>query len=195
MAADPASPQAPTGHAALALDDDDDEEGEGGHQAVVRLSNLHAADEGVIKRAVDVAHAFVRGTLGESAVSQRDLHRVFKLWRFLMWHAGTRARRSMGRARGRGDALKRQLLMRSALVALGVVYYLRLSPAHREALAEALGRVGMPSIKAAVEEEAELYMRAIPEAATPGVTRNAALKENVFAITVCIQVGLIGWID
>jgi hypothetical protein len=44
-------------------------------------------------------------------------------------------------------------------------------------------------MKAMLAQEADLYMQAVPEAATPGVTRNAALKENVFAITVCIQVG------
>lgn len=31
------------------------------------------------------------------------------------------------------------------------------------------------------------YMRHIPSTATVGVTRNTALKENIFAIVVCIQ--------
>lgn len=150
----------------------------------VAVSSLSDADASVIKRAIEAAHNFVRSRVGEAAVSQRDLHRVFKLWRFLLAHACVRARRVAAGAR----PSRRELQNRTAAIALGIVYYLRLSPSHRADLDKQLSQVGLCSVASAVEAESDAYMQAVPETATPGVTRNRALKENVFAITVCIQV-------
>jgi hypothetical protein len=153
----------------------------------VAVSSLSDADASVIKRAIETAHNFVREHVGEAAVSQRDLHRVFKLWRFLLGHACARARR----VAVEGRPSRRALLNRTAAIAVGIVYYLRLSPSHRTKLDQLLCGVGLDSVAEAVDGESNAYMQAVPEAATPGVTRNAALKENVFAITVCTQVRVV----
>lgn len=154
-----------------------------------RFSALGQVAETNVKLILQTAHDFVRRELGEAAVSQRDLHRFFKLWRFLLWHAAARARRTAARSTSRYPVDRRTTIMRSAVLAVGVVYFLRLSPAHRRALNDLLLPLTQPlSMEAELAKEADTYMQAVPETATPGVTRNAALKENVFAVTVCIQV-------
>jgi hypothetical protein len=166
----------------------------------VRMRGLDSAREGALKRALQTAHGFVRRQLGESAVSQRDLHRFFKLWRFLLWHASSRAARALNQDRGRASD-RQFLIFRSALLAIGIVYFLRLDPSQRATLDTEVAKVAprlshsepLPSVCKELAREADAYMKAIPEGATLGVTRNAALKENVFAITVCIQVGGCHW--
>ena len=82
------------------------------------------------------------------------------------------------------------MLSDSCLLAVGLVYYLRLSARQRRRLDEAVFAVVRQSITEKLAAEVDAYMAHVPAAATVGVTRNRALKENVFAMVVCIQTSI-----
>jgi len=137
---------------------------------------------------ISSSQCFVRDREGCSAVSQRDLQRVFRALRFFWNHLLKRDVKNMElleTEKGRSG-----LLRKAVCLAAGLVYFLRLSDDGRAALDATLQSVtskyGSPlSVAHIIREETTLYVRHIK--LESGTAQNTALKENVFAIIVCIQ--------
>lgn len=106
-----------------------------------------------------------------SCVSQRDIQRVFTFYQWL------KASYDKYQQHGTSDYSRR-----AVLVALGIVYYMRLNSKFRVAYEEFMAKEGLPSdisFKQAFEEELEYYMKVVELPA--GIARTQALKENLFA--------------
>ena len=121
---------------------------------------------------LDLAH-----TSSRSCVSQRDIQRVFTFYNwFKRLYAVDRTQRK------RGDYHRRAML-----VALGVVYYMRLNRDFRKEYSKFLDDSNrLPneiSFNRAFSEELDYF---IGQVELPrGIARTLALKENLFAIIVC----------
>ena len=111
-----------------------------------------------------------------SCVSQRDIQRVFTFYQWLMntyeiFDWDDKSSRSK----------------RAVLVALGIVYYMRLDEANRKnylkALEEESDFLGDIKFKKAFDDELDRYMKffELPN----GIAPTQALKENVFATIIC----------
>jgi hemicentin len=142
-----------------------------------------AARGGVLSQVTDLfwmAHVYVDCVQGDGAVSQRDIHRVFKAYAFFGDHLRRRRVATDGRT----------LALWAAHLAVGLVYYLRLGDVDRAGLSEmAAAKVRdarCPTIAAAVSAECDAYLDNM--ALGPGVARTRSLKENVFAMVACLQI-------
>ena len=115
--------------------------------------------------------------LSRSCVSQRDIQRVFTFYQWLMdtyeefkWYDDPNNERR-----------------RALLVALGIVYYMRLDEDNRIKYQMVLGkqsrRLNNLKFKEAFDEELDRYMSLfdVPN----GIAKTQALKENVFATMIC----------
>lgn len=122
-----------------------------------------------------------------SAVSQRDVIRAIRLWRFF-WQRHVLNSDSAPR----GTRLRAS---RALLLSFGMTYYVGLNSEQRKLFvkticgyfeeikaAETSGSVDLPEV---LEEEMSLYMEHIDPG--PGIAFTKALKENVFAIVVGIE--------
>ena len=75
---------------------------------------------------------------------------------------------------------------RAVLVALGIVYYLRLNNEYREKYKEALDKMwGLGDVKFTQAFQEELDWLTSNMVFPPGVVKTQALKENLFAIVIC----------
>jgi hypothetical protein len=139
------------GTAALDLEVDDGDSGFVTLSSPVTRAPLRSS-EACLTRIIATAHEFVRVTLGEGSVSQRDLHRVMKSCNFFLGHTVARARRQDAHSRALVD---HEMLVRCMLLAVGIVYYLRLSREQRTTLGMHLHEVSSNSIELALTEEIE----------------------------------------
>ena len=114
-----------------------------------------------------------------SCVSQRDMQRVFDFHKWLF---------NTYKESQRYSTPKEQQL-RSVLVALGLVYYLRLGDKDRKSYSEFLDTqcrdLGNVDFTTAFNEELDWYMERVD--LPPGIAKTTALKENVFANIACCQ--------
>ena len=117
----------------------------------------------------------------KSTVSQRDIQRFFTFYQWLLKLYG-----NLGRHEERDRKSK------ATLVALSLVYYMRLNSKYRESykqeMEELAKELGTKITFAQVfQDELEWLIGKI--ALPAGIARTQSLKENVFAITVCIMTG------
>ncbi len=112
-----------------------------------------------------------------SCVSQRDIQRVFTFYQWL------KASYDKYKPHGTSTDYNR----RAVLVAMGIVYYMRLDSKFRKSYAEFMAKENkLPSdipFKEAFEQELDYYMNAVE--LPPGIARTQALKENLFATIIC----------
>lgn len=110
-----------------------------------------------------------------SCVSQRDIQRVFTLYQWLM-----KTYHTFKLHNDDNDCRRRAIL-----VALGIVYYMRLDENYREQyitdMEEGLG--GDVQFKQAFNDEIDWFMDRMD--LPTGIARTQALKENIFAIIIC----------
>lgn len=113
----------------------------------------------------------------KSCVSQRDIQRVFTFYQWLM--ATYQLNRPCGE---RADYSRR-----AVLVALGIVYYMRLNNKFRKDYEEFIDREGrLPNevtFSRAFSEELDWYINRVE--LPVGIARTQALKENLFATIIC----------
>ena len=112
-----------------------------------------------------------------SCVSQRDIQRVFT---FYQWF-----KRMYDKQRPHGN--RNDYHRRAVLVALGLVYYMRLNAEFRKEYSKYLDEINrLPnevSFSRAFEEELDYYIRQVE--LPKGIARTLALKENLFATIIC----------
>ena len=137
--------------------------------------------------------AFVKQHLEASAVSQRDLQRVFNLLTFFIQHHQQRGRDLPATVPRSQDAV----VHRSLLLSIAVCYYFRFDRTLRlelldimaalDATAAAVENQQVPcyDMAAVIEYELDLYIKAADLPA--GIAPNQALKENFFCIAVCVE--------
>jgi hypothetical protein len=110
-------------------------------------------------------------------VSQRDLQRVFKALRFFWNHL---IRRDSSNAAALESPEKCSgLLVWATLLAVGLVYYLRLDEESRRRMSETISRSdmlpeGCRSLAETMELETQQYIRNVK--LEPGIAQNKALK-------------------
>lgn len=111
-----------------------------------------------------------------SCVSQRDIQRVFT---FYQWLEDIYGKLNL---HGKGSHHRR-----AVLVALGLVYYMRLNAEFRKEYSEFLDEMKhLPrelTFSEAFKEELDYYIKHVD--LPKGIARTLALKENLFAIIVC----------
>ncbi len=112
----------------------------------------------------------------KSCVSQRDIQRVFT---FYVWI--TEVYKKLARFN------KEEYCRRALLVALGIVYYLRLSPMYRKKYMEEVDSMSIFSKEITFAEafETELDWYAENVELPDGIAKTQALKENLFTIIAC----------
>ena len=113
----------------------------------------------------------------KGCVSQRDMQRVFDFYKWLL---------STYKQFKRFSTIKEQQ-MRAVLVALGLVYYLRLGKKDRKNYSEFLNahNFGYVDFTTVFTEELDWYIERVD--LPPGIAKTTALKENVLANIVCCQ--------
>ena len=112
----------------------------------------------------------------QSCVSQRDIQRVFTLYQWF------RDFYKELRPHGYGRDYDR----RAILVALGIVYYMRLSTNYREKFKKIMDKVpSAPHFSTAFAEELDWFMNQVD--LPRGIAHTQALKENLFATIVCTE--------
>ena len=113
-----------------------------------------------------------------SCVSQRDIQRVFTLYQWLI----SIYKRKQPHGAGRQDYNHR-----AVLVALGIVYYMRLNAKYRGKYQDVLnnqrGLPGEVNFTKAFEDELDWYIKQVE--LPKGIARTQALKENLFATIIC----------
>ncbi len=112
-----------------------------------------------------------------SCVSQRDIQRVFI---FYQWF-----KKMYDKYSPYGE--RNDYRWRAVLVSLGIVYYMRLNEKYRKEYAEILknnGTIHQLSFSEAFNDELNFYMKQVK--LPKGIAKTLALKENIFAIIVCI---------
>ena len=111
-----------------------------------------------------------------SSVSQRDIERVLKIYQWLVNCYTTSERAYKGR----------DLHRHAIMIALGLVYYMRLNKSFREEYRSCIDNNithGQESFQDAFNDELNFYINSI-ELPT-GIAKTQALKENIFATIVC----------
>ena len=113
-----------------------------------------------------------------SCVSQRDIQRVFTLYQWFM--------KIYNKMKPHGD--RPDYSRRAVLVALGIVYYMRLNNTYRTQYSEFLDKpeFRLPNevtFTKAFEQELNWYIEKVE--LPKGIARTQALKENIFATIVC----------
>lgn len=118
-------------------------------------------------------------TASSSAVSQRDIQRVLKLY---VWFK--KSHKTLCSDTKRWGESEKDISMRSLYLSLALVYYFRLNKVYREKYAEELsnGRYNFLDI---LHSELKWFMEnlSIP----PGIANTQALRENVYAMIICIM--------
>lgn len=113
-----------------------------------------------------------------SCVSQRDIQRVFTLYQWLM---------TIYESKKPQGSHRQDYNRRAVLVALGIVYYMRLNAKYRTKYQEVLnGQRGLPgevNFTKAFNDELDWYIKQVE--LPKGIARTQALKENLFATIVC----------
>jgi hypothetical protein len=132
----------------------------------IKLKSTQALDQALIS--------------SRSCVSQRDIQRVFT---FYQWFKGMYDRlKPHGEDRSEQDYHRR-----AVLVALGLVYYMRLNAEFRKEYSKYLDDIHrLPnevSFSRAFKEELDYYIREVE--LPKGIARTLALKENLFATIIC----------
>ena len=128
-----------------------------------------------------------------SCVSQRDMQRVFDFYKWLLSTYSQFSRFAATKGQQVEFTTKEQTTneqqVRAVLVALGLVYYLRLGDKDRKSYSEFLNiqsrDLGNVDFTTAFNEELNWYMERVD--LPPGIAKTTALKENVFANIVCCQ--------
>ena len=112
-----------------------------------------------------------------SCVSQRDIQRVFTLHEWLM----------KGYEKGKPYGDRTDYHRRALLVALGIVYYMRLNTKFREAFRDLMDKKSrLPNegkFSNAFSDELEWYIDQVD--LPQGIAKTQALKENIFATIIC----------
>ena len=118
--------------------------------------------------------------ISRSSVSQRDMQRVFDFYKWVL-----KTYQTFNRYK---EDLKDQQ-SRAVLVALGLVYYIRLNEKDRKDYAKFLDEqcrsLSQVKFTEAFDDELEWYMKQIE--LPKGIARTRALKENIFANIACCQ--------
>ena len=112
-----------------------------------------------------------------SCVSQRDIQRLFTFYEWLL---------KMYRKLKPHGKQYQNYPARAVVVALGLVYYLRLNTKHRKKYREVLDHhtsISRVTFSKVFQEELEWYINHID--LPPGIAKTQALKENIFATIVC----------
>ena len=120
-----------------------------------------------------------------SCVSQRDIQRIFTFYQWLMKIYNKL------KPHDRPDEPKPYICQdysrRAVLVAMGIVYYMRLNKKYRQEYARFVdSKYRLPSemnFTKAFEQELDLYIQLVD--LPKGIARTRALKENIFATIVC----------
>ncbi len=146
----------------------------------------------VVSGLVHTAHMFVQRCVGRNAVSQRDLGKCFRAMHFFYSHRMARmseAKRAAVEARSFDErvAFHCSQIRKACTLAVAVVYYLRLTDDQRMELDVAIMDKSESDCGVSVQlnKELDLYVRHIQPRTE--VAWNRALKENVFAIIVAVQ--------
>ena len=112
-----------------------------------------------------------------SCVSQRDIQRVFTLHERLM--------KCYEKSKPYGD--RTDYHRRALLVALGIVYYMRLNTKYRETYRDLMDKVSrLPNevgFSKAFSDELDWYIDQVD--LPQGIAKTQALKENIFATIIC----------
>ena len=112
-----------------------------------------------------------------SSVSQRDIQRVFTLHEWLM--------KGYEKSKPYGD--RTDYHSRALWVALGIVYYMRLTAAYRKAYSDLMDKAcrlsGEVIFSQAFEDELKWYIDRVD--LSLGIAKTQALKENIFATIIC----------
>ena len=111
-----------------------------------------------------------------SCVSQRDIQRVFTLYQWF--------RDFYKEFKPHGDNMDYDC--RATLVALGIVYYMRLSTKYREKFKTSMDEgPSRPRFSTALQQELEWFIKQVD--LPRGIARTQALMENIFATIVCTE--------
>ena len=120
-----------------------------------------------------------------SCVSQRDIQRVFTLYQWFMKIYNKL--KPHDRSDGPRPYICRDYSRRAVLVAMGIVYYMRLNNQYRQEYTQFLdNEFRLPNevtFTKAFEQELDWYIRLVE--LPKGIARTRALKENIFATIVC----------
>ena len=116
--------------------------------------------------------------LSQSCVSQRDIQRVFTIYEWLLTIY----------ERKKPHGLQENYRRRAVLVALGIVYYMRLNAKYRikyqKVLDEQRDFPGEVNFTKAFNDELDWFIKEV-EPLPKGIAPTQALKENFFATVVC----------
>ncbi len=136
-----------------------------------------------------------------SAVSQRDIQRVLKLYQWLKMSNEVLGKYGYCRENEDKDDYNRHISVRALYVSLSLVYYFRLNTKYREEYAKTLDdnpilvmvveenegilkkRANHIKFTVAVQDELDWLMRNIE--LPPGIANTKALRENLFSIITC----------
>ena len=125
--------------------------------------------------------------MSKSTVSQRDIQRVFILYKWLK-----KSFMILGKYYDdmNDETQMLSIKLRALFVALAVVYYFRLNNEYRKKFSDELEQAGPPShwktsarFKAALADELDWTINNMT--LSPGIAKTEALKENVYATVVC----------
>ena len=118
-----------------------------------------------------------------SCVSQRDIQRVFTLYQWFIKIYNKQNPHKLSDVQIKHQDYSR----RAVLVAVGIVYYMRLNNHYRQEYARFLDSEYRPAneitFTRAFEEELDWYIRLVK--LPKGIAHTRALKENIFATIVC----------
>ena len=130
------------------------------------------------RRGKDVELMRLAQVSSRSCVSQRDIQRVFTLYEWLM----TIYESELPHGKDRQDYNRR-----AVLVALGIVYYMRLNGKYRtkyeQVLNDQRGLPGEVNFTKAFNDELDWYIKQVE--LPKGIARTKALMENLFATIIC----------
>ena len=146
---------------------------------IVKSQNLMRmyAYQQLVNRKSSAASMQAAKISSRSCVSQRDIQRVFTLYRWF----------SANYTKFKPHGNRTDYHRRAVLVALGIVYYMRLNAKYREQYQLELDKSkGLPnevSFSQALKDELNWYISQVE--LPKGIARTQALKENLFATIVC----------
>ena len=140
-------------------------------------NKIRSFSKKALKRNPDITDGAAE-TYSKSSVSQRDMQRVFDFYKWLM-----ATYRDLNRHN------KSEHPQRAVLVALGLVYYMRLDKTFRKEYADFIdkesSRIGQIKFKEAFNDDLKWFVDNIH--IPPGIAKTRALMENVFANIICSE--------
>ena len=124
-------------------------------------------------------------TASSSAVSQRDIQKVLKLYTWFKQSYKTLCKFPEFNYAQRWGESEKDVSMRSLYLSLALVYYFRLNKVYRERYAEEMSNDIRYNFLDILNSELKWFMdnMSIP----PGIANTQALRENVYAMVICIM--------